>query len=384
VTTRLKRRTVILVIVVATIALTGAALNHPIDTHLRAMSVLLRFSDPQSTGLGVHFAQHPVKEQMGSAQTSAGTVKYRLYIPGDVDHPAGLVVAPGIHRLGIEDPRLISLSRSLAGAGVEVMTPEISDLADYRVTLRCIDQIGTSAVVLSTQSNQQKVGVMGLSFAGGLALLAATRPEYAEKIGFVATVGSHDDLVRVSRFFATNSIEKPDGSNAPFQAHEYGVLVLAYSHVEDFFSRADAPKAREALRLWLWEKPDAAMDIARRLSPEGQREFDELVHHHDLLRSQLLREVELHADEMRAVSPHGQLEHLNVPVLLLHATGDSVIPASETLWLQQDVPAKDLKAVVISPALIHVSMEQKVPFSQKWELVDFMAKVIDSTEGLNE
>jgi hypothetical protein len=73
-----------------------------------------------------------------------------------------------------------------------------------------------------------------------------------------------------------------------------------------------------------------------------------------------------------------------VPVLLLHATGDSVIPASETLWLQQDVPAKDLKAVVISPALIHVSMEQKVPFSQKWELVDFMAKVIDSTEGLNE
>jgi len=58
------------------------------------------------------------------------------------------------------------------------MTPELQDLADYRVTARTIDVIGDSAVVLSTRMNR-KVGVMGLSFAGGLSLLTAAKPEFA-------------------------------------------------------------------------------------------------------------------------------------------------------------------------------------------------------------
>jgi len=60
-----------------------------------------------------------------------------------------------------------------------------------------------------------------------------------------------------------------------------------------------------------------------------------------------------------------------------------VIPASETLWLAKDVPASELKASLISPALIHVSMEETVPFSQKWALVDFLAQVLDATNKLH-
>jgi pimeloyl-ACP methyl ester carboxylesterase len=261
------------------------------------------------------------------------------------------------------------------------MTPELKNLADYHVVPQSIDVIGLSAGVLKDRLGASKVGIMGLSFAGGLALLAATKPEYAANIGFIVTVGSHDDLARVSRFFATNTIERPDGTSAALQAHEYGALILAYSHLEDFFSAHDIPIAREALRLWLWESPDSMKKIDQ-MSPEGRAELDLLLHHRDQLRQPLLESIQKHAEEMRVVSPHGQLEHLNVPVLLLHATGDTVIPATETLWLAQDVPAQDLRAELVSPALIHVSMEQAVPFSQKWELVDFMSKVLDSADEL--
>src|SRR5437764_213092 len=134
----------------------------------------------------------------------------------------------------------------------------------------------------------------GLSFAGGMALLAAARPEYSSKISFVAAIGAHDDLARVSRFFAINKIEKPDGSIVPFSAHEYGVLVLAYSHLEDFFSPADIPAARESLRLWLWEQLDASQSAARKMSAAGQTEFGLLVHHRERLEQQLLLEIERH------------------------------------------------------------------------------------------
>jgi len=95
-----------------------------------------------------------------------------------------------------------------------------------------------------------------------------------------------------------------------------------------------------------------------------------------------LQEIEKHRAEMGAVSPHGQLAQLKTPVYLLHGSGDTVIPASETEWLARDVPREDLKAVLISPALVHVNMEETVPFSQKFALVDFLAKVLRAANRL--
>lgn len=378
--TRRQKIFIFLFVLVASIGLIGAVLLHPMGAHLRAMSMLLRFTSPQSHGFSTSFAQHPVQEEDGSAQTAHGTLRYRLYVPQGVENPGALVLLHGVHHLGIEDPRMWNLARALAGAGVLVMTPELRDLADYRVTSQTIDVIGESAVILSTRMNRT-VGVIGLSFAGGLSLLAAGKPEYAHKMGFVLAIGAHDDMGRVARFFAANTIVKPDGTEAPFASHEYGVLVLAYAHLEDFFSPKDVPIAREALRQWLWEQPDA-MKTAAALSPEGQKKLDLLLHHRDVLRESLLAQITLHKEEMDAVSPHGHLAQVHTAVFLLHGSGDTIIPSSETLWLAKDVPQAELKSTLVSPALVHVDMGDKVTWQQQWQLVDFMAQILDATEKL--
>jgi pimeloyl-ACP methyl ester carboxylesterase len=156
---------------------------------------------------------------------------------------------------------------------------------------------------------------------------------------------------------------------------------LAYSHLEDFFSASDVPVARKSLRQWLWEQPEA-MKTAAALSPEGKHELELLLHHRDQLREALLREITLHRAEMDAVSPHGHLAQLQAEVFLLHGAGDTVIPSSETLWLAKDVPAAELKASLISSALVHVDMGKKVTWQQQWQLVDFMAQVLDATGKL--
>ncbi|MCU1257029.1 MAG: hypothetical protein JWM83_3328 [Candidatus Angelobacter sp.] len=378
--TRRQRVLIFLFVLLASVVLTGTVLLHPVGPHLRAMSLLLRFSDSHAQGLTTRFANHPFKEEDGSVITPHGPLRYRTYTPQDVENPGGVVLLHGVHHLGIEDPRMWALARALAGAGVLVMTPELRDLADYRVTARTIDVIGDSAVALSTRTGS-RVGVLGLSFAGGLALLAANRKEFGNSIGFVVAIGAHDDMGRVARFFAANVIARPDGIESPFQAHEYGALVLAYSHLEDFFSSSDVPIARAALRQWLWEQPDA-MKTAAALSPAGMKALDLLLHHREQMREALLGEITLHKDEMDAVSPHGHLAQLHTAVFLLHGAGDTIIPSSETLWLAKDVPAAELKAALVSPALVHVDMGDKVTWQQQWQLVDFMAQVLDATEKL--
>lgn len=378
--TRKQKIFIFVFVVIASIVFIGAVLLHPVGPHLRATSLLIRFSNPEAHGFAARFAHHPFKEENGWAQTPHGPLRYRLYIPQDVTNPGGVVLLHGVHHLGIEDPRMWNLARSLAGTGVLVMTPELQDLADYRVTAQSIDAIGDSAAVLSQRMNRS-VGLIGLSFAGGLALLAADRKEYAQKIGFVLAIGAHDDMGRVARFFAANMIARPDGTESALAAHEYGVLVLAYSHLEDFFSPRDIPAAREALRQYLWEQPDAAKAAAG-LSPAGRMQLDELLHHRERLREALLREITLHKSEMEAVSPHGHVADLNTPVYLLHGAGDTVIPPSETLWLAKDLPGQELKATLVSEALVHVDMGAKVRWEDQWQLVDFMAQVLDATAKL--
>lgn len=381
---RTQKRVVFWLVFLLVLSLGGWGLRRLADTHLRAMSILLRLSNPDAQGFSTSFARHLFTEQEGSAETPRGTLKFRLYLPQGVSHPGGIVLLHGIHRAGIEEPRLTNFARTMAGAGIEVMTPELQDLADYRVTPRTVDVIGDSAVVLSGKMGRPKVGVLGLSFAGGLALLAANKPEYTDRIGFVAAVGAHDDMTRVAHFFAANMIETPDGSAVALQAHEYGVLVLAYSHIEDFFSPQDVPVAREALRKWLWEQTSDSMQTAHGLSPAGRQEFDKILHHREQLQPALFQEIKRHSDEMQAVSPHGQIGNLRVPVFLLHGSTDSVIPASETLWLAKDVPPQVLRVVLISPAMnmIHADGQHPVTVLEKWALVDFMAQVLQATDRL--
>ena len=86
---------------------------------------------------------------------------------------------------------------------------------------------------------------------------------------------------------------------------------------------------------------------------------------------------------MEAVSPHGHIATLAVPVFVLHGAGDTVIPASESQWLARDIPASDLQAVLVSPALIHVKLGDTVTLKQKWDVVHFLARVLKKTDELN-
>jgi pimeloyl-ACP methyl ester carboxylesterase len=291
-----------------------------------------------------------------------------------------------VHHLGIEEPRLVGFARAMSASGVRVLTPELLPLADYRIDSRSIDLIGYSARNLST-SIGHKVGVLGFSFAGGLSLLAASDPRCEPYIRFVVSVGAHDSLERVSQFLITNTISRPDGTTLQMAAHEYGPLVLVYSHVEDFFPPTDVRAASQALRLLLWEKADDSRKYAEQLSSPSRQKMELLYGHHvEALVGEMKQAIARHHADMSPTSPHGHLESLQAPVLLLHGAADNVIPPSELLWLQQDVPAKVLRSALISPAISHVSMEGDPSFADKLRLLHFMAQMLelaDDTQALS-
>jgi pimeloyl-ACP methyl ester carboxylesterase len=288
-----------------------------------------------------------------------------------------MVVVHGVHHLGVDEPRLMAFSRALCASGIRVFTPELPDIADYQITHASVDIIGTAAQHFSGQLGSP-VGVLGLSFAGGESLLAAADPRYASAFAFVISIGSHEDMHRVAEFFINGTIARPDGTVASLKPHEYGPLILMYSHLGEFFPQDDTPAAKDAIRLLLWEDVDASRQASQKLSTPSQQTMNRLYQHDASgVTAQLKAAIDRHSAEMATISPHGQLSSLRVPVLLLHGTGDDVIPATEMLWLQKDVPSPYLRNALITPLLNHVSIAGEPPIREKISLLHLMSQLFE-------
>ena len=357
------------------VAATLVLLVSPALTHLRAASLLVRFTDPGATFAIADYSRYEVRESPAMVD---GQMRARIYAPRGVEHPTGIVLVHGVHRLGIDEPRLVRFARTIAATGVTVLTPELDELCDYRIDPRSVDTIGNAARDLRIRLGVKSgVGVMGLSFAGGLSLIAAADARYAGDIAFVVAVGAHDDLSRVLRFFATNAIENPDGTQTLMHAHDYGPLVLVYSHVEAFFPAADVAVARDALRAWLWEYQETARAQAKGLSAASREKIEKLFAH-DVsgISGEMLALIAREESVTRQVSPRTFLRDVHVPIYLLHGAGDSVIPPTETLWLAHDAAPGTVQDALVSKAIEHVEMSGAPSARDKWALVDFMSDVL--------
>ncbi len=352
-------------------------LARPASHHARAASLLLSFAGgPAAEGAG----PAPLVEERITFRSGGRDVPARTYAPAGLGALPGIVMVHGVHFKGIDEPRLQRFARAVASAGYVVLTPEISELSEYQVAPRSIDTVGDAAEHLRTRLGSAKVGVMGMSFGGGIALLTAADPRFADRVGFVVAIGAHDDLARVSRFFATDEAVDPRGVAHAQRAHEYGATVLVYSQVDAFFPAEDVPAARAALRSWLREERDDARAAAAQLSPASRARVEKLFAA-DIasIRDELVAFIDRRAEAMKKVSPHGNLSGLQASVYLLHGEHDSVIPASETLWLAHDVPPERLRMALVSPAIQHVELEQPT-LADQWALVHFMGEVLGDAE----
>src|ERR1700688_4061102 len=286
---------------------------------LRSYVFLTQFLDPRASGLLVRLESHRLDIQDVTISTAQGPVRARLYVPRGIAHPPGMVLVHGIHYLGIDEPRLMNFARAAASDGFSVLTPEIAALADYRVDGASISTIGESTAWLQQRLGTGPVTIVGVSFAGGLSLLAACDPRYAPHIRALVLMGAYDNLGRVVRFLATSQAEFPDGRVEPYAAHDYGAAVFVYSHLEQFFPASDLDVAHEALRDSLWEQPENAQAVLPRLSPAGRAIMEILLARQiERLRPKLLNAIAEDQSQLAAISPEGRLSNLRVPAFILH------------------------------------------------------------------
>jgi pimeloyl-ACP methyl ester carboxylesterase len=353
--------------------------------HLQAVAVMREVAGQPVSGIARRLTA-PVKTEDFTFPIEAASgqqmVRARLYVPRNEPDAPAMVIFHGVHHLGIDEPRLTGFAAAMASCGIRVLTPELPDLKDYHVSPDSVRTIGESVKWFATQTGGP-VGVMGLSFAGGLALVAAADPFYHPGFKFVIAVGAQDSMGRVTEYYQTGRDVRPDGSVEVLPAHEYGPLVLEYEHLEDFVPAQDLGPVRAVLRAHLYEDKRAEATASLGLNEVQKREMLELMDATlPQTRARIAAVVAKHTDEAAALSPLGRLQTLNTPVYLLHGEGDNVIPSAETLWIASELRPEDLKAMLVSPVLSHIDLDGPKPSAMdQWRLIHFFALIMRASES---
>ena len=143
-----------------------------------------------------------VSEREISIPTRRGPMRARLYEPAG-SHTRAALLTSGLHASGIDEPRLVRLARQIAASHVAIVTPDIPELSRFEIAPAITDAIEDAGDWLASDATlapDHTAALMGISFSGGLSIIAAGRPSLAHRVAYVFSLGGHDDLARVLRY----------------------------------------------------------------------------------------------------------------------------------------------------------------------------------------
>ena len=336
--------------------------------------------------------QDPVTTADITVPTRRGAIVARIYTPASTAS-SSLIVFPGIHAGDLNEPRLDGFARRLAAAGAIVMSVPLPDLRRYRVRPSATDAIEDATAWMASEARlapRGRVGLVGISFAGGLALVAAGRPALDGKLSFVVSLGGHGDLPRVMRYLSAVDPPAP-GARAP---HDYGAVVILLDAIPRLVPADQIPLAERALTAFLdassLESTDRAQSDAlfAKLAaesaslPEPSRSLIGLVIRRDVRAMGAL--VAPWIDELggaAALSPV-RSPATRAPVFLLHGLDDNVIPTSETPLLATFLEGAGNRHVrsLVTPLLAHADARRDAPLGDVWRLVRFWSAILDAAD----
>src|SRR6266545_4694749 len=249
--------------------------------------------------------------------------------PGSNGPWPAIVFVNGATPLGRREPEVQDLARGLARAGYLVLVPDLSGLKEGELSETTVEATVTAARAVAARPDVRggRVGFVGVSLGGTLALLAAESSRLAGQISLVAAIAPYTDLKEVIRL-ATTGYRREGSLLIRYPTDPYVGLVVARS-----LAAALTPS-------------DAQRELVANRDP---RRFDELYAALPArLRSTIAR-----------LSPLPRARWLQAPVELASPPRDKYFPVSQSRALVAAAPNARLTVtqafahVIPKPSLAH-------------------------------
>ena len=261
--------------------------------------------------------------------TRTGAVEGEVYRPSGAGPHPGIVVCLGIVPFGVDHPQVPVLGKALARAGFAALLYWSPAMRDFRLDADDIENISLAYNWLIAQPyvDPARSGLLGTCVGSSFALMAAAHPLIRDRIAFLSAYAPYSSLWTFAHDVAscTRSIGTGRG---PWRADPLTRKVFVHC-MTAFLQPGEAEWLRNAFT------SESETPINCELSLDAQAVYALLT-----ARNENEAEVALYRlppvlqENLTRLSPMNYLRNIHAPlIILLHDSGDQVIPVGESRQL---------------------------------------------------
>ncbi|MBY0494489.1 MAG: hypothetical protein K2Y23_09750 [Cyanobacteria bacterium] len=375
--------------------------------YLDALGFIIRAADlPGAAATAAAWRASPfTRDAEFTVPTRGGVIPARFFRPARQTRRT-LIMIPGVHRDGINESRLVGLAEDLAATGYGVLTIAAPDLQRFKITPAVTDTIEDAVRWASEQPQYRtdgKIGIVGISFSGGLSIVAAGRDSIKDRVAFVMSFGGHGDLARAMHYLTTGQVlgnlETAKASSAVLGAdhvgvhppHDYGLAVTLLNLADRVVPADQVGPLSKGIDDFLLASSLAVTDPAKAIPvfeaakkyqealPEPSRTYMQYVNDRAVdklgpILSPVADALATHP-AMPSLSPERATPPI-APIFLLHGVDDNVIPSVETVLLAEHLKGKARVEGLLSGLITHAEVNRTATSTEVWRLAQFWRDIM--------
>ncbi len=273
-----------------------------------------------------------------------GHLPVDVYYPDDGEAHGTVILAIGAAYKIRDHPGVVRLSKAISRAGITVVVPELyypyKDQETLPENVRALTTaFGTNVeeMVATIQwireqpyVNPDKLGVVGFSAGGGIALMAAADARIRADLDFVVTLGTYYDMVDLVSAITTHQVTY-DGETTSWEPRLKSVRVLYRSIISFLPENED----RSLLtRIYLDDDNSARAEVSH-LSDKGRELYDAFEKRDTKTIIRLWTEFSPQdVETLREISPSTYVHGLHTDLYIMAGRTDRYIPHVESLKLR--------------------------------------------------
>ena len=287
------------------------------------------------------FSETPVRSSVPYRATEPGGEPdlAELWLPAwaSAERPAGaMLLVFGVNNLGRNHPAIERVADGLARTGVAVLVPDSQTLLEGRLEVGEVDGVVRAFQLLAARPevDRSRLGIVGFSVGGSLALLAAGDPRIAEQVGWVNAFGAFADAASYLASVSAHAYRDPDGTPIPWTPTPLAREVYLRFMLDQVSDRDDRRQLDRAFAdaVLSGDRPTADPALRSDLASRAGRIV------HDILTAESLDRADrsirqLPPDSLSfidAISPLRHLAPIRADVHLMHETEDHHVPFVES------------------------------------------------------
>ena len=272
-----------------------------------------------------------------------------VYVSADGTPVGTVLVIHGMALRGYRDPRIVDTCRNLASEGFRVLAPSFEEVAALCMDPDTIDHMADCVRAVCAAPELcpgGRLSIFAPSFSGGMALVVAAKPDIAERINALCTIGPPGHLDSTLHYI----FERDD-------IDDYGRMIVLKN-----FAHLVLGKRSKLLRAFelaaidnSFEAPPVQLPAYLETLGRKDRElFDRFRASADFRLEQLDRMLEKDPKTRSALNFAERMSGLSAAVTLIHGQYDPVIPASESVDLERRMKSMGLDVKLeITPLISH-------------------------------